>query len=631
MNHQKVLFNTLSLGVLSLSLLGGCTSPPEQPLRTGDGTPPVTSSAPTAQPTPSVTLESLKAQVQELNRAMTPMEGNQPLPEEFTTQWQEFVNQFGQYENELEPNQRASVQPRLLTIQEQIRTLNSIFISDAQENPILSPGALEQVRASLPQLETELGAIDQQLTVAQTVTQPVSPSAANSSEQSTPPEPRQNSGSNQLGLGIFLGLVFGIVGTFGFFMMLKADKDSRRRQPGNIPGPPGPSVKPFPSNNEISREYFEDWMRRLKTEIANNSGSSSQGISPINSSSTAELSRIDSRLGSLTNSVNDFNRLLRDVGQQSSGLEQIVRMIQRLEGSLNSLSSVNQNRLSDSHQSINSQQLNELQYQIETLTKEKQNWQYQFQQLEQEKINREGHIETLNQELKNYRLNQFAADDLQKQVSWLKQQIREKEQEINAIQTRYQQQSGELNSQAQSYRIELQEKQNQIDNLEAELERLKVEINELRNPPQSYQAVYSQPSHVSTQALPSYIQDVVEEYNHSDLWYKSVQKEAEVCEPDELYNKRRGDSRNSVILTDAGNRGEYTVISVNMGASSEFWLFPKFKKMSDALYSSTGKVLFNFHNYQSGTFDFVLIKPAKVISQGADWKLQEKGEIQVVN
>lgn len=117
---------------------------------------------------------------------------------------------------------------------------------------------------------------------------------------------------------------------------------------------------------------------------------------------------------------------------------------------------------------------------------------------------------------------------------------------------------------------------------------------------------------------------LVEVYNHEpDRLLPYV---IEVVESEDTIRERRAGSNVSPVFIKSKRRqGIYWIIEIQ----GIIYLVPKAQLKVNEFISNTIQFLFNCQNYQRGDSEnFVLDKPAEVISLGDNWELKEKGILQ---
>lgn len=633
MNNQKLLLKTLSVAVLSVSLLGGCTS---QPPDTGSSQLPATSPATENANAPSDslnTLEELTQTIQNLKSSLevrsyemdnSGIQGNDinPIPADFPNRWSEFKEMWERLETD---NQLLNIsQLSRNIIKTNIDIIDGILTPtdsiNGGSNPPSEVADRDSLTESLSNINRELGQIQQ--SANQQLTQSPSLSETNPASQPVQEPPSQDTNANNsvpqilativVILVIFFGLIY-YLDKFGFI-------GSQRRQPQTQNGQPPQSPKTKSSRPPNEYTKITQRLDSLENTLNNRVSNLSQNLKIIDNNVLGLYKKGDSASFSpddIQSSINNsLSLLLPGYLQNSSSSPEIIAYLQELKQTLNSIVAT-ANQTAGYNQNlggVSPQLKSDYERQIEILQREKQDLNNRVTSLDNDNQYLQQQVEDLARQNSNYTQWQTTTSNLQQEVEYLKQKLQQQEENIA------------------SYRKELQVKENDIftlkidkSTLESDKAKLESEIESLRNP----QSTYEQNQLIKNQ-LPPEIKKIVNDYNNNDSWSHNVSTVA-VDETDEMYNKRRSNTAQPLILN-AATKGSYQTVATP-GNSSEFWLFPKYsKKMDKAVYDSSGKDLFDCHgNPRNNPLKFNLIRPAKVIKNNAsDWTLAEKGEIEII-
>ncbi|MGI0496156.1 hypothetical protein [Limnospira platensis] len=631
MNNQKLLLKTLSVAVLSVSLLGGCTS---QPPDTGSSQLPATSPATENANAPSVPLndlEELTQKIQNLESSLKArsyemdnrgIQGNDinPIPADFPNQWSEFKERWERWETD---NQLLNIsQIYRNIIKEDIDTIDGILTpTDSLNgglNPTLGVADINSLTESLSNINRELGLIRQ--SANQQLTQSPSSSETNPASQQVQPTPSQHTNSNnsvpQILATIVVTIIIIVVAIVIIFILIYLYKPnlirSQRRQPQTQNGQPTQSLQKSSSRPANGSQNIIKRLESLENKLNEVVSNSSRDLKIINDNVLDLYNKGDSAsfsLHDIQSSINNsLSQLLPGYFLNYSSSTQIIQYLEELKRTLDSIAETanqtpgyNQNLGGVSPQSDYEGKLAALEHQNQALNDQVTNLSNSNQDLQKQ-------VEDLARQNSDYtQLQTTTIKNLQQEVQSLKQE-REKDA-----------------SQQRNLRDEILTLKADKQTLESDKAKLESEIKSLRNPPPTYEQ--NQP--IKNQ-LPPEIQKIVNDYNDNYSWSHNVSIVA-VDEPDEMYNKRRSNTAQPLILN-AATKGSYQAVATT-GNSSEFWLFPKYSQsMEKAVYDSSGKDLFDCRgNPRSNPLKFNLIRPAKLIKTNAsDWTLSEKGEIEII-
>lgn len=630
MNNQKLLLKTLSVAVLSVSLLGGCTS---QPPDTGSSQLPATSPATENANAPSVplnTLEELTQTIQNLELSLearsyemddSGIQGNDinPIPADFPSRWSEFKERWETDNQLLNISQfsRDIIKTNIDIIDGILAPTDSI---NGGSNPPSEVADRDSLTASLSNINRELGQIQQ--SANQKSTQSPSLSETNPASQPVQEPPSKDTNANNSVPQILATIVVILVIFFGLIYYL--DKSgfigSQRRQPQTQNGQPpqSPQTKSSRPPNEYTK--ITQRLASLEDTLNNMVSNSSQDLKIINENVLGLYKKGDSAsfsLHDIQSSINNsLSRLLPGDFQNYSSSAEIIPYLQELKRTLDSIAAT-ANQTPGYNQNlggVSPQLIDDYERQLATLENEKQVLNNKVTNLDNSNQSLKQQVEDLARQNSNYTQWQTTTSNLQQEVEDLKRKQQQQEQEIASYK-----------EQLKHKEKELRQKQDDILSLQTDKSTLESEIESLRNPT----PVYEQNQPIKNQ-LPPEIQKIVNDYNNNDSWSHNVSTVA-VDETDEMYNKRRSNTGQPLILN-AATKGSYQAVATP-GNSSEFWLFPKYsKKMDKAVYDSSGKDLFDCHgNPRNNPLKFNLIRPAKVIKNNAsEWTLAEKGEIEMI-
>lgn len=631
MNNQKLLLKTLSVAVLSVSLLGGCTS---QPPDTGSSQLPATSPATENANAPSVPLndlEELTQKIQNLESSLKArsyemdnrgIQGNDinPIPADFPNQWSEFKERWERWETD---NQLLNIsQISRNIIKKDIDTIDGILTpTDSLNgglNPTLGVADINSLTESLSNINRKLGLIRQ--SANQQLTQSPSSSETNPASQQVQPTPSQHTNSNnsvpQILATIVVTIIIIVVTIVIIFILIYLYKPnlirSQRRQPQTQNGQPTQSLQKSSSRPANGSQNIIKRLESLENKLNEVVSNSSRDLKIINDNVLDLYNKGDSAsfsLHDIQSSINNsLSQLLPGYFLNYSSSTQIIQYLEELKRTLDSIAETanqtpgyNQNLGGVSPQSDYEGKLAALEHQNQALNDQVTNLSNSNQDLQKQ-------VEDLARQNSDYtQLQTTTIKNLQQEVQSLKQE-REKDA-----------------SQQRNLRDEILTLKADKQTLESDKAKLESEIKSLRNPPPTYEQ--NQP--IKNQ-LPPEIQKIVNDYNDNYSWSHNVSIVA-VDEPDEMYNKRRSNTAQPLILN-AATKGSYQAVATT-GNSSEFWLFPKYSQsMEKAVYDSSGKDLFDCRgNPRSNPLKFNLIRPAKLIKTNAsDWTLSEKGEIEII-
>lgn len=633
MNNQKLLLKTLSVAVLSVSLLGGCTS---QPPDTGSSQLPATSPATENANAPSVPLndlEELTQKIQNLESSLKArsyemdnrgIQGNDinPIPADFPNQWSEFKERWERWETD---NQLLNIsQISRNIIKKDIDTIDGILTpTDSLNgglNPTLGVADINSLTESLSNINRKLGLIRQ--SANQQLTQSPSSSETNPASQQVQPTPSQHTNSNnsvpQILATIVVTIIIIVVTIVIIFILIYLYKPnlirSQRRQPQTQNGQPPQSLQKPSSRPPNEYTKITQRLASLENTLNNMVLNSSRDLQIINDNVLNHYNKGDSAsfsLHDIQSSINNsLSQLLPGYFLNYSSSTQIIQYLEELKRTLDSIAETanqtpgyNQNLGGVSPQLIDSYEgkLAALEHKNQALNDQVTNLSNSNQDLQKQ-------VEDLARQNSDYtQLQTTTIQNLQQEVQSLEQE-REKDA-----------------SEQKKLMNEIFTLKADKETLESDKRKLKSEIEMLLNPP----ATYEQNQPIKNQ-LPPEIQKIVNDYNDNYSWSHNVSIVA-VDEPDEMYNKRRSNTAQPLILN-AATKGSYQAVATT-GNSSEFWLFPKYSQsMEKAVYDSSGKDLFDCHgNPRSNPLKFNLIRPAKLIKTNAsDWTLSEKGEIEII-
>lgn len=637
MNNQKLLLKTLSVAVLSVSLLGGCTS---QPPDTGSSQLPATSPATENANAPSDSLNTLEELTQIIENLESSLEarsyemddsgiqGNDinPIPPDFPSRWSEFKERWETDNQLLNISQlyRDIIKRNIDIIDGILAPTDSI---NGESNPPSEVADRDSLTASLSNINRELGQIQQ--SANQQLTQSPSLSETNPASQPVQEPPSKDTNANnsvpQILATIVVTIIIIVVTLVIIFILIYLYKPGLisppRRQPQTPNGQPpqSPQTKSSRPPNEYTK--ITQRLASLENTLNNMVSNSSRDLKIINDNVLDLYKKGDSASFSphdIQSSINNsLSRLLPGYFQNYSSSAAIIEYLQELKLTLDSIAAT-ANQTPGYNQNfggVSPQLTDDYQRQIKTLENEKQVLNNKVTNLDNSNQSLKQQVEDLARQNSNYTQWQTTTSNLQQEVEDLKRKQQQQEEEIA------------------SYRKELQVKANEIFNLkidkstlESDKAKLESEIEILRNPT----PVYEQNQPIKNQ-LPPEIQKIVNDYNNNDSWSHNVVSTVAVDETDEMYNKRRSNTGQPLILN-AATKGSYQAVATT-GNSSEFWLFPKYsKKMDKAVYDSSGKDLFDCHGHtRNNPLQFNLIRPAKLIKTNAsDWTLAEKGEIEII-
>ncbi|EDZ92716.1 hypothetical protein AmaxDRAFT_4553 [Limnospira maxima CS-328] len=642
MNNQKLLLKTLSVAVLSISLLGGCTSqPPDRGSSQRPAISPATENA-NARSAPLNTLEELTQTIQNLESSLKArsyemdnrgIQGNDisPIPADFPSRWSEFKESWERWETDNQLLNISQISRNIIKtnidiidgILELIDSLNGGLNSTLEFADI----DIDSLTLSLSDINMELGQIQQSF-ANQQLTQSPSVSETNPASQQVQEPPSKDTNANnsvpQILATIVVTIIIIVVTLVIIFILIYLYKPGLisppRRQPQTPNGQPpqSPQTKSSRPPNEYTK--ITQRLASLEDTLNNMVSNSSQDLKIINDNVLGLYKKGDSAsfsLHDIQSSINNsLSRLLPGYFQNYSSSAAIIASLQELKRTLDSIAAT-ANQTPGYNQNlggVSPQLTSDYERQLATLQNQKQELNDQVTNLDNSNQSLKQQVEDLARQNSNYTQWQTTTSNLQQEVEDLKRKQQQQEEEIA------------------SYRKELQVKENQIFNLkidkstlESDKAKLESEIESLLNPT----PVYEQNQPIKNQ-LPPEIQKIVNDYNNNDSWSHNVSTVA-VDETDEMYNKRRSNTAQPLILN-AATKGSYQAVATT-GNSSEFWLFPKYsKKMDKAVYDSSGKVLFDCHgNTRNNPLQFNLIRPAKLIKTNAsDWTLAEKGEIEII-
>ncbi|MEX6778086.1 hypothetical protein [Limnospira fusiformis] len=646
MNNQKLLLKTLSVAVLSVSLLGGCTS---QPPDTGSSQLPATSPATENANAPSDslnTLEELTQTIQNLELSLearsyemddSGIQGNDinPIPPDFPSRWSEFKESWERWETDnqllnISQISRNIIKRNIDIIDGILEPIDSLNGGSNPPSEVADRDSLvadrDSLTLSLSNINRELGQIQQ--SANQQLTQSPSLSETNPASQPVQEPPSQDTNANnsvpQILATIVVTIIIIVVTLVIIFRLIYLYKrgliSPPRRQPQIPNGQPPQSPKT--KSSRPPNEYIKITQRlaSLENTLNNMVSNSSRDLKNINDHVLDLYKKGDSASFSphdIQSSIdNSLSRLLPGYFQNYSSSAAIIASLQELKRTLDSIAET-ANQTPGYNQNlggVSPQLIDDYQRQIKTLENEKQVLNNQVTNLSSSNQELEQQVKELQRQNSNYTQWQTTTSNLQQDVEDLKRKKQQQEEEIA------------------SYKDQLKKKEDEIlslkidkSTLESDKTQLKSEIESLRNPPPTYEQ--NQPT---KNPLPPEIQKIVNDYNNNDSWSHNVSTVA-VDETDEMYNKRRSNTGQPLILN-AATKGSYQAVATT-GNSSEFWLFPKYsKKMDKAVYDSSGKDLFDCHGHtRNNPLQFNLIRPAKVIKNNAsEWTLAEKGEIEII-